>query len=111
MKPEFKLLNPELVNQILDEAFQLLHETGVKVQLPEARQLLAEAGANVDETAEVVKLSEKLVRDSLASVPDEFFVYSRDGKPPVRYGGDSVQFDPGSSGVHYLDPETLEHVP
>ncbi len=111
MKPEFKLLNPELVSRILDEAFHLLRETGIKVQLPEARQLLAEAGAQVDETAEVVKLSEKLVRDSLVSVPNEFFVYSRDGKPPVHYGGDSVQFDPGSSGVHYLDPETLEHLP
>lgn len=26
-----------------------------------------------------------------------------------RYGGDAVQFDPGSSGVHILDPDTLEH--
>jgi trimethylamine--corrinoid protein Co-methyltransferase len=111
MKPDFKLLNPELVNGILDEAFQLLRETGVKVQLPEARQLLAAAGADVDETAEVAKLSEKIVREALATVPHEFFLYSRDGKPSVRYGGDAVHFDPGSSGVHYLDPETLEHVP
>jgi trimethylamine--corrinoid protein Co-methyltransferase len=29
----------------------------------------------------------------------------------VRYGGDAVHFDPGSSGVHVLDPETLEHRP
>ncbi len=111
MKPDFKLLNPDLVNGILDEAFQLLRETGVKVQLPEARQLLAAAGAEVDETAEVAKLSEKIVREAVASVPHEFFLYARDGKPSVRYGGDSVHFDPGSSGVHYLDPETLEHIP
>ncbi len=111
MKPDFKLLKPELVNRILDEAFQLLRETGVKVQLPEARQLLAAAGADVDETAEVVKLSEKIVRESVATVPNEFFLYTRDGKPSVRYGGDSVHFDPGSSGVHYLDPDTLEHIP
>ncbi len=111
MKPDFRLLNPELVNRILDEAFHLLRETGVKVQLPKARQLLAEAGAEVDETAEVVKLSENLVRKAIASVPREFFLYSRDGKPSVRYGGDSVHFDPGSSGVHFLDPDTLEHIP
>ncbi len=111
MKPDFKLLNPDLVNGILDEAFQLLRETGVKVQLPEARQLLTAAGAEVDETAEVAKLSEKIVREAVATVPHEFFLYSRDGKPAVRYGGDAVHFDPGSSGVHYLDPETLEHVP
>ncbi|MCX7756377.1 MAG: trimethylamine methyltransferase family protein [Anaerolineales bacterium] len=111
MKPDFRLLAPELVSRILDEAFLLLRETGVKVQLPEARQLLAEAGADVDENAEVVKLSERLIREAIASVPHEFFLYDRAGKPAVHYGGDSVQFDPGSSGVHYLDPDTLEHIP
>ena len=29
----------------------------------------------------------------------------------MRYGGDAVQFDPGSSGVQVLDPDTLEHRP
>ena len=27
----------------------------------------------------------------------------------MTYGGNTVQFDPGSSAVHILDPETLEH--
>lgn len=27
----------------------------------------------------------------------------------MQYGGDAVHFDPGSSGVHILDPDTLEH--
>jgi trimethylamine---corrinoid protein Co-methyltransferase len=111
MQPQLKLLNPALVNQVLDEAFQLLRETGVKVQLPEARQLLAQIGAEVDETAEVVKLSEKIIRAAVATVPHEFFLYSREGQPSVRYGGEAVHFDPGSSGVHYLEPETLEHIP
>ncbi|PWH14379.1 MAG: hypothetical protein DDG60_08140 [Anaerolineae bacterium] len=111
MKPDFKLLAPDLVNRILDEAFHLLRETGVKVQLPAARQLLAEAGADVNETTEVVKLSEALIRRAVSSVPREFFLYNRQGQPSVRYGGDTVQFDPGSSGVHYLDPDTLEHIP
>jgi trimethylamine--corrinoid protein Co-methyltransferase len=29
----------------------------------------------------------------------------------VHYGGGKVHFDPGSSGVHVLDPVTLEHRP
>jgi trimethylamine--corrinoid protein Co-methyltransferase len=29
----------------------------------------------------------------------------------VHYGGDAVHFDPGSSGVHVLDPDTGEHRP
>ncbi len=35
----------------------------------------------------------------------------RNGSPVVNYGGDEVHFDPGSSGVHILDPDTLEHRP
>jgi len=106
MKPDFKLLDSELVNRILDEAFQLLRETGVKVQLPEARQLLVAAGADVDETTEVVKLSEKIIREAVATVPSEFFLYTRDGKPSVRYGGDTVHFDPGSSRIRLTSSES-----
>lgn len=109
MQPKLQLLNPDLINQVLDEAFQLLRDPGVKVQLPEARQMLAAAGADVDEAAEVARLPEKLVREALASVPSEFFLYNRQGHPAVRYGGDSVHFDPGSSGVNVLDPQTHEH--
>ena len=111
MQPILKLLNPGLVDQILGEAFQLLQNKGVKVQHTEARQLLASAGATADESTEVVRMQEKLVRACLSTAPQSFFLYSRDGHPAVHYGGDHVHFDPGSSGVHYLDPETLEHRP
>lgn len=111
MQPKLELLNSDLVARILDEAFQLLCNPGVKVQLPEARHLLADAGAIVDETAEVVQVPEKLVQQAIQSVPRVFFLHNRDGKPTVQYGGEAVQFDPGSSGVHVLDPDTLEHRP
>ena len=107
MQPKIELLTPELIARILDEAFQLMLKPGIKVQSAEARQLLAEAGAHVDR--EVVKIPEKAARKALESVPSTFYLYDRHGKPAVTYGGDAVQFDPGSSGVHILDPETLEH--
>ncbi len=109
MQPKLELLTPELIARILDEAFQLMLKPGIKVQLAEARQLLAEAGAQVD--GEVVKIPEKAVRKALESVPSIFYLYDRHGNPAVTYGGDAVHFDPGSSGVHILDPQTLEHKP
>lgn len=109
MQPKIKFLSTELVNRVLDEAFQLLKETGVKVLLPEARTLLKEAGAKVDDVNEVVYLSEDVARKALGTVPNEFFLHDRTGEPIVHYGGDSVHFDPGSSGVNMLDPETLDH--
>ncbi len=111
MRPKLELLTGSQIGKILDEAFQLMLEPGIKVQYPEARQLLASAGADVDEAAEIVRIPEKVVRAALETVPNEFFLYDRRGQPKVQYGGDAVHFDPGSSAVHILDPETGEHLP
>ena len=111
MQPKIDLLSSELVERVLDEAFQLLMRPGVKVQAPEARRLLAEGGAHVDEAKEVAQIPEAVARQALETVPHEFFLHNRAGDPVVRYGGDAVHFDPGSSGVHVLDPDTLDHKP
>ena len=110
-QPSLQLLSTEMVGRILDEAFQLLLEPGIKVQFALARQMLLAAGAQVDEATEVARIPERIVRQALESVPKEFTLYDRSGNPTIRYGGDAVHFDPGSSGVHILDPETLEHRP
>jgi trimethylamine--corrinoid protein Co-methyltransferase len=110
MQPKF-LLTDTLVTQILDEAFQLLIKPGIKVQSPQAMQLLEAAGANVDHENNVAHIPEKIVRKALETVPHEFLLYDRFGTPRITYGGDHVHFDPGSSGVHILDPQTGEHRP
>ncbi len=106
-----KLLSTETIQQILDETLQMLRSTGVKVLAPEARQLLAAAGGEVDEGYEVVRLPETLARDALSKVPKNFSLFDRYGEERVKYGGDAVHFDPGSSGVNVLDPNTGEHRP
>lgn len=111
MQPKIELLSPDLIQRSLEEAFQLLLAPGVKVQSAEARALLAQAGAQVDDEAEVARLPEALVRGALETAPRQFTLYNRLGEPAVTYGADAVHFDPGSSGVHILDAETLEHRP
>jgi trimethylamine--corrinoid protein Co-methyltransferase len=111
MQPKIELLSQELIDRVLDEAFQLMMKPGIKVQYAEARELLASAGCEVDEASEVVRIPESVARKALETVPSQFVLYDREGNPKVKYGGDSVHFDPGSSGVHILDPETLEHKP
>ncbi|MBN2386484.1 MAG: trimethylamine methyltransferase family protein [Anaerolineales bacterium] len=109
MQPRLELLTPDLIARILDEAFQLMRAPGIKVQSPEARSLLAAAGAKFE--GEVAVLPERIIREALVTVPRNFALYDRSGAPRVAYGGDGVHFDPGSSGVHVLDPETLAHTP
>jgi trimethylamine--corrinoid protein Co-methyltransferase len=111
MKPKLTLLSPDLVSRILDEAMQLLMRPGVKVQNAAARALLAEAGGQAEPEREVVHIPEEVVRRALETVPAEFTLFDRRGQPRVRYGGDAVHFDPGSSAVLVLDPETLKHRP
>jgi trimethylamine--corrinoid protein Co-methyltransferase len=109
MQPKLTLLNDELIAQILEEAYELLQCPGIKVQNPEARDLLAAAGAKLYPENQVIGIPASLVQKELESVPRQFHLYDYDGNPAVHYGGDSVHFDPGSSGIAILNPETLEH--
>ncbi len=109
MQPKLTLLSDELLARVLDEAYQLLLKPGIKVQNEEARAMLASAGAKVNEETLVVQIPESLVHKALETVPRQFYLYDYEGNPKVQYGGDAVHFDPGSSGITILDPDTLEH--
>lgn len=109
MQPKLTLLTDDIIERILDEAYQLLLKPGIKVNNEEARDLLASAGAQIDLETNVVKIPQQIARKALETAPREFYLYDYDGNPTVKYGGDAVHFDPGSSGIAMLNPETLEH--
>ena len=109
MQPKLILLSDEIIARIMEEAYELLLKPGIKVQNEEGRELLAEAGAKIDPVTHVAQIPAALVRKALETVPREFYLYDYDGNPVIHYGGDSVHFDPGSSGITMLNPETLEH--
>ena len=108
MRPKLQLLDKPLIERILEEAFQLIGNPGVRVA-PYVVDLLQGAGVGVQDG--VAHIPEALARRSLESVPCEFFLYDRSGRPAVRYGGDNVHFDPGSSCLNILDPETWQARP
>jgi trimethylamine--corrinoid protein Co-methyltransferase len=109
MQPKLSLLNEELIARVIEEAYQLMIKPGIKVQNTDARRLLAEAGAQLDEQTMIVQIPAQIVKKALETVPRKFHLYNYEGKPTVQYGGDAVQFDPGSSGISILIPETLDH--
>lgn len=106
-RPRVELLDPVLVERIIDEAHQLLLDPGIRVQAADAAALLAAAGARVE--GGIARIPAPLVERALETVPHEFDLHDRSGAPVVHYGADAVHFDPGSSGVKVLDPATLEH--
>ena len=48
MRPRFELLDPALIDRVVDEALQLLRRPGIKVEEPEAVALLVANGATAD---------------------------------------------------------------
>jgi trimethylamine--corrinoid protein Co-methyltransferase len=109
VRPKLELLDRDLVRRILEEAFQLIDEVGVRVQTPEVIEMLRSAGARIAEGRAHIPTS--LAQKALASAPREFHLYDRSGRAAVHYGGDDVHFDPGSSCLNVLDPDTLQARP
>jgi len=108
MRPKIELLDSELIECILEEAFQLIEDPGVRVA-PYVEELLRAAGITVKDG--VAHIPEVLARRLLDLAPRGFCLYDRLGKPAVHYGGEAVHFDPGSSCLNILDPETQQPRP
>jgi len=108
MRPKLQLLDTPLIERILDEAFQLIEDPGVRVA-PYVENLLRVAGINVKDG--VAHIPEALARRLLELAPREFHLYNRGGDPVVHYGGDDIHFDPGSSCLNILDPQTQQPRP
>ncbi|HXJ88631.1 MAG TPA: trimethylamine methyltransferase family protein [Candidatus Binatia bacterium] len=103
MRPKLELLDKPLIDRILEESFQLVEDPGVRVA-PYVEDLLRTAGITVTEG--VAHIPEALARRLIDLAPRGFCVYDRLGRPAVHYSGDAVHFDPGSSCLNILDPET-----
>ena len=110
MKPLFQILSPQAVNRILEEAYQLLAETGVRISDPEACSLLEDEGAKVANN--VSQIPGGMIDRALSSVGRDFYLHDRGGEPTVHFSaGDDIHFDPGSCAVNILDPQSMEHRP
>ena len=95
LTPSLSLLSPDLVQRVVEEAFELLMNPGVRVGTSDALELLSAAGARIEDG--IAHIPRKLAEPCLASVPRDFFLHDRSGNPVVHYGGNDVHFDPGSS--------------
>jgi trimethylamine--corrinoid protein Co-methyltransferase len=108
MRPKLNMLSDELAQRIIAEGFELLVDPGVRVHNEEALRLLGDAGADVDMGTRIARIPQSIVERALETAPSEFYLYGLDGEPVVHYGGDHVQFDPGSAAITILDSETQE---
>ena len=108
IRPKLNLLSNELIQKILDEAYEVLEKKGLFIENKEALSLFAQAGTKIEESSQRVFIKPELVESSLASAPSTITFYDREEKVKHLVGGDEVHFDPGSAAVTILDSQTQE---
>jgi trimethylamine---corrinoid protein Co-methyltransferase len=108
VRPKLTVMDPALIERILDEALRVLAEVGMEIRGPEMRRRLLEHGLPLDAAGERVLFPRAVVEQAIADAPKSFWLYDRDGDPHADLGGDRVHFVPGSSGLKVLDHRTGE---
>jgi trimethylamine--corrinoid protein Co-methyltransferase len=108
MRPTLAVLSPDLLQRILAEARHILATVGMEVRGPQLKQRLLASGLPPDASGERLLFPPAIVDQALASAPDSFTLYNREGEPHATIGGDRVHFTPGSSGLRIHDHRTGE---
>lgn len=111
MRPGLSILDEDLIRQIVGEAKRILSELGIEVRGAPLRQRLLDFGLKTDSAGERLLFPPDVVDTAVASAPNSFTLYDRDGSPHAEIGGDNVYFTPGSSGLSVLDHRSGETRP
>jgi len=108
MRPTLHTLGEDLVHRVLDEVKQIMGEIGMEIRGPQLRQRLLDHGLKADPSSGRILFPPDEVDKAIASCPNSFTLYNRDGEPHAELGGNNVHFVPASSGLKILDHRTNE---
>jgi len=101
-----RILEPPLVERIVDEALGVLERRGVLIEDPHARERLAALGLPADPESHRVRMPRAVVEKAIETAPSSITLHDRDGEPHARLEGDEVHFVPASSALRILDRAT-----
>jgi trimethylamine--corrinoid protein Co-methyltransferase len=106
LKPEIRVMTPEQIKKVHQDALAILGETGVVVDEDGARALFERALGKPSEDHRI-KISEELVQWAVNKAPSEIRIYDRLGSPCFELKGNGTQdavFGVGVTNLHYQDP-------
>jgi trimethylamine--corrinoid protein Co-methyltransferase len=103
-----RLLEPALIDRIIDEAMDVLARQGIGVEDEGACARFEAAGARKDPATGRLNLSRTLIERALATTPSALTLYDSTGDPFTRLEGDAVHFVPASSALRIRDFRTDE---
>jgi trimethylamine--corrinoid protein Co-methyltransferase len=108
VRARLQILEPSLIDQIVDEAVRVLEEIGILIDHVPSLDRLAAAGLRRSDTTGRVTFPPSIVKRALATAPSSIDLFDRGGKHAVCLEGDRVHFVPGSSALRILDHRTDE---
>jgi len=107
MRPSLRILEPDLIDRIVDEAKRVLAAHGMEIRGPVLRQRLIDAGLPQRPDGRIL-FPRDVIEEALRVAPTSFKLYDRAGREHADLGEDRVHFIPGSSGLKVLDHRTGE---
>ncbi|HKB08357.1 MAG TPA: trimethylamine methyltransferase family protein, partial [Candidatus Polarisedimenticolia bacterium] len=102
-RPRVQMLSEEMIDRIIDEAFEVLSVIGLQFEHPKALALLGEHGQRIDKESERAWLSRDFVEKAIQSAPKSFRIWNITGDASIEVGGDNVTYDPGSAAIKMLE--------
>lgn len=102
---QLELLTRAQLDRIHGATVQVLEKLGIKVWEKSAFRLFKEAGAETDQKSMMVRISEKLLKETVRKAPSEFLLHGRDPKYKLLMGQKKVHFSIAGQPVfvHDLD--------
>ncbi len=107
MRPSLSVLEPALIDRIVDEAKRVLSTHGMEIRGATLRERLVAAGLPQRPDGRVL-FPRDVVEEAIRVAPGSFKLYGRGGDERADLGDDRVHFIPGSSGLKVLDHRTGE---
>ncbi|MGB8328092.1 MAG: trimethylamine methyltransferase family protein [Steroidobacteraceae bacterium] len=98
-----RVFSDDQVVALHEAALVILETHGMKILSPRARERYAAGGADVDDTAQVVRIDRALVAAALRSAPGSFTLHSVDPTRHVPVGGRHVALAPTSGPPNIMD--------
>lgn len=103
--PQFRILSDKQIEEMHENAIDLLANLGIVFAYDEALKILENGGCEVDWDTQKVKIPREIVEKCICSAPSQFKLYDRDGNEYCNFGDGKIRFNPGSSAVNVLDSD------
>jgi glycine betaine---corrinoid protein Co-methyltransferase len=99
------------IRQIHESSLDILEGCGVRIGSPRTRSFFRERGLPVDAETEVVRFPRSCIEDAIATIPERFDVFDREGRFAFVLGDGQSKIASGHNAVFWVDSETGETRP